>query len=357
MLVKPYTRHENVGLMLREDVVETLACPRDGHEKLALHVFGGEPNAVVEGVIVCAACRAWFPVEDGIPDLLTGELAYADDRARFWASHESALAKLGLAPDAPATGEATELQRAQQRHFDWYSDNEKQSYDEYERLPFWIAADELAFSRWRGLIRPGSRLLDVGCGPGRATLKLVDLDIDILAFDVSKAMVRLAAERLRRSGAKARALFFTADAMRFPVRSSSLDYVMAYGVLHHVPDPPRVCREIDRVLRPGGRYLGSENSTSVFRGMFELLQKIRPQWYEEAGPEALFSARSFGECFAGTRMSLATKTSVFLPPHLLNLLSPRLAGGLIRATDQVARAVPLLRDNGGLILVEGTKAG
>jgi len=48
---------------------------------------------------------------------------------------------------------------------------------------------------------------------------------------------------------------------------------------------------------------------------------------------------------------------VFLPPHLLNLLSPRLAGGLIRATDRVAGAVPLLRENGGLILVEGTKAG
>ena len=84
-----------------------------------------------------------------------------------------------------------------------------------------------------------------------------------------------------------------ADATRFPVRTASLDYVLAYGVLHHVPDPPRVCREIDRVLRPGGLYLGSENGTSVFRGLFELLQRLRPQWYEEAGPEALFSARSF----------------------------------------------------------------
>jgi ubiquinone/menaquinone biosynthesis C-methylase UbiE len=295
-------------------------------------------------------------VEDGIPDFLTGELAYVDDRARFWRTHEPELTRLGLAPDMPGGSGGAELQRAQQRHFDWYSKNEKQSYDEYERLPFWVAADGMAFSRWRGLIRPRSWLLDVGCGPGRATAKLVDLDIDILAFDVSKAMVRLAAERFRGPEVKARTIFMAADAMRFPVRSASLDCVMAYGVLHHVPDPPRVCREIDRVLRPGGQYLGSENGTSVFRGLFEVLQKLRPQWYEEAGPEALFSARKFDESFAGTRMSLTTRSSVFLPPHLLNQLSPRSAASLLGATDRIAGSIPFLRDNGGLILVEGTKS-
>jgi ubiquinone/menaquinone biosynthesis C-methylase UbiE/uncharacterized protein YbaR (Trm112 family) len=342
--------------MLNTDALAHLACPVDGNEQLSWRVFRGDPDAIAEAVIVCEACRAWFPVEDGIPDFLIGELTYADDRARFWRSHEPELAKLGLAPDTPrGSGEAV-LQRAQQRHFDWYSRNEKQTYDEYERLPFWVAADGIAFSRWRSLIHPRTWLLDVGCGPGRATAKLIDLDIDILAFDVSKAMVRLAAERFRGSGALARTVFMAADAMRFPVRSASLDYVMAYGVLHHVPEPPRVCREIDRVLQPGGRYLGSENSTSVFRGLFELLQKIRPQWYEEAGPEALFSARALDESFAGTNMALSTRTSAFLPQHILNQLSTRVAATLLRATDRIGGAIPFLRDNGGLILVEGTKA-
>lgn len=342
--------------MLSTDALARLACPLDGSERLEWTIFRGEPDAIAEAVIVCGACRAWYPVEGGIPDFLTGELAYAADRARFWRAHQSELVKLGLAPDTPGGSGDAELQRAQQRHFDWYSKNEKQSYDEYERLPFWVAADGMAFSHWRNLIRPRSWLLDVGCGPGRATAKLVDLDIDILAFDVSKAMVRLAAERFRGPEVNSRTIFMAADAMRFPVRSASLDYVMAYGVLHHVPDPPRVCREIDRVLRPGGLYLGSENSTSVFRGLFELLQKLRPQWYEEAGPEALFSARSFGESFAGTRMALKARTSVFLPPHLLNQLSPRAAASLLGATDRIAGAIPFLRDNGGLILVEGTKS-
>jgi len=343
--------------MLSSAVLARLACPLDGSERLEAHIFRGDAAAMVDAAIVCPACSAWFPVEDGIADFLTGELAYADDRARFWGRHESELAKLGLSPDRPGAAGAAELQRVQQRHFDWYSENEKQTYEEYERLPFWVAADRLAFARWRGLMRPGGFLLDVGCGPGRATAKLVDLALDILAFDVSKAMVRLAAQRFRGAGVRARTTFMAADAMHFPVRAAAVDCVLAYGVLHHVPDPPRVCREIDRVLRPGGLYLGSENGTSVFRGLFELLQKLRPQWYEEAGPEALFSSRSFRESFAGTDVTLATRTSVFLPPHLLNLLSPRLAAGLLRATDGLASHVPFLRDNGGLILVEGTKRG
>jgi len=342
--------------MLNSDILARLACPVDGSEQLSWQVFRGTPDAIADAVIVCDACRAWFPVDDGIPDFLTGPLAYAEDRARFWQSHERELGKLGLTPDTLSAGGEAELQRAQQRHFDWYSQNEKQSYGEYERLPFWVAADGMAFARWRGLIRPRSWLLDVGCGPGRATARLIDLDIEILAFDVSKAMVRLAAERFRSSGAKARTVFMAADAMSFPVRSANLDYVMAYGVLHHVPDPPRVCREIHRVLQPGGLYLGSENSTSVFRALFELLQKIRPQWYEEAGPEALFSARALEQSFAGTGMTLSTRTSVFLPPHFLNRLPAGAARALLGATDRIGTAIPFLRDNGGLILVEGTKS-
>jgi ubiquinone/menaquinone biosynthesis C-methylase UbiE/uncharacterized protein YbaR (Trm112 family) len=342
--------------MLNADALARLACPTDGSERLSWQVFRGTKHAIEEAVVVCEACKAWFPVEGGIADFLTGELAYAEDRARFWSAHEGALRELGLAPDkAPAEGSA-QLQRAQQKHFDWYSENEKQTYDEYERLPFWVAADGIAFSRWRSLIRRGTWLLDVGCGPGRATAKLADLEIEVLAFDVSKAMVKLAQQRFERSGTRARMAFMVADAMRFPVRSASLDYVMAYGVLHHVPDPPRVCREIDRVLRPGGLYLGQENSSSVFRGLFELLQKLRPQWYEEAGPEALFSHRTMRESFAGTAMALNTQTSVFLPPHLLNQLPVKAAAALLRASDRIGGTIPFLRDNGGLILVEGTKA-
>ena len=342
--------------MLSDSALTRLACPVDGCETLTPHVFTGTAESIADAVVVCPSCGGWFPVEEGIVDFLTGDLAYADDRARFWDRHEQELKRLDVRPDSPRKDGGSGLQIAQQRHFDWYADNEKQSYEEYERLPFWIAADAVAFSRWRELVRPQCWLLDIGCGPGRATVKFMDLDVNVLAFDVSKAMVRQAAHRFRAPGTRARAVFMVADAMRFPVRRDCIDYAMAYGVLHHVPDPPTVCREIARVLRPGGFYLGSENNESVFRGAFELLQRLSPLWYEEAGPEALLSDRRFAESFAQTSMSLTSFTSVFLPPHLLNLLPPRVATPLLGAADRLARAIPLLRRQGGLILAEGRKA-
>ena len=46
--------------------------------------------------------------------------------------------------------------------------------------------------------------------------------------------------------------FEIADAMHLPYQDSSFDAVLIANALHIVPDPEKVLREIDRVLRPGG---------------------------------------------------------------------------------------------------------
>jgi ubiquinone/menaquinone biosynthesis C-methylase UbiE len=270
--------------------------------------------------------------------------------------HAGALTKHGLHPDTePADSDGAALQTKQQQHFDWYAANATQTYAEYERTPFWQAADRLAYDPWRSAIRPGRRLLDVGCAQGRSTFKLMDLDVDIVGFDLSKPLIRQAIQRYRSGAPKARATFFAADASAFPLVDNVFDYVLIYGVLHHLPDPSTTCREVSRVLKPGGAYFGSENNCTVFRAAFDWLQKVNPIWHEEAGPEALISDDMLRQWFAPTDVSIATKTSVFLPPHLINLVPKAAAYQLLRSSDQIGRLIPFLRDNGGLIIVQGTK--
>jgi len=345
-------------VILNPSFIGLLRCPACGAGSLESEAFSSAgDSAIVDGLLWCRECRRWFPIEDGLLELLAGPLAYAADRARFARDHEGSLERLGLAtrPDGAGARAEDDAVRRQQEHFDWYADNPAQTYSAYEATPFWRAADAIAFGEWRREVAAGSRILDVACAQGRSTFPWMDLDVEIVGFDISKRLVRQALDRCRDSPARARATFFVADATRFPLASAIFDYAAAYGVLHHLPDPAATAREIARVLRAGGVFFGSENNETVFRRLFDLLQKIRPLWTEEAGEHALISEEELRGWLEPAGFDISVRTSVFVPPHLANRLSPGAAEKLLRATDRAAALVPGLSRQGGLILVRGQK--
>ena len=116
--------------------------------------------------------------------------------------------------------------------------------------------------RWvrkSGALRPGGRLLEVGCGRGAgarlilrefqpAQLAVLDLDRDM----VGKARAHLRPEL------DGRVSVYVGDATHLPYREGLLDGVFALGVLHHVPRWREALKEIARVLRPGGVYVVEE---------------------------------------------------------------------------------------------------
>jgi SAM-dependent methyltransferase len=314
------------------------------------------PQEINDGVLWCGECKNWYPIQNGLLDLLTGALVYVEDRKKFWDTYSVQLEKIGLSSNLTVDESKKDLQSIQQTHFDWYASNELQTYNDYEKQPFWLAADRLAFEPWRKEIIPGSWLLDVGCAEGRSTFKLMDMDINVIGFDVSKALVRQAINRYRAGSFKAKATFCVADASNFPFKNSTFNYVLIYGVLHHLPDPIFACREVARVLKLNGKYIGSENNKSAFRIFFDLLQKLNPLWHEEAGPEALISHSLISEAFRGTGVKVETQTSIFLPPHLINLFSQKMADQLLSITDKIGGAIPFIRKNGGLIIINGLKS-
>jgi SAM-dependent methyltransferase len=167
--------------------------------------------------------------------------------------------------------------------------------------------------------------------------------------------VRQAIARFRREPGKADISFFVADASRFPLIDNSFDYVLIYGVLHHLPDVGFACREVARTLKPGGIYFGLENNETILRKVFDFWQKLKPLWHEEAGPQALMGRNRFSVWFDGTNMDLDMHCSVFVPPELVNFLGNRAGRWMLRATDRIARSVRTLKDQGGLIVIRGQK--
>src|SRR5579862_726076 len=154
------------------------------------------PGQIEDGIVWCIACGYWYPIEDSLLEFLAADLAYTADRDRFWEKYRTQLEAIGLHP-VGNSGQTSGPQRTQQEHFDWYANNNEQSYTTYEQMPFWHAVDDRVFTEWRKRVLPGKWLLDVGCAQGRATLRFADLPVHIVGFDVSKALVRQAIDRYR----------------------------------------------------------------------------------------------------------------------------------------------------------------
>jgi len=107
-----------------------------------------------------------------------------------------------------------------------------------------------AWERERLKLRPGDRLLDVGCGLGDAADALSE-DVmpggAVVGLDASEAMLAVARQR------SPQIEFRIADALALDVPSSSFDACRSERMLQWVPDVDRAIAEMVRVLRPGGR--------------------------------------------------------------------------------------------------------
>jgi SAM-dependent methyltransferase len=193
----------------------------------------------------------------------------------------------------------------------------------------------------------------VGCAQGRSTFRVNAPDLTVIGFDVSKQLVRQAIERAR--GRRSMS-FFVADATRMPIVDASIDYVLIYGVLHHLPKPDRICGEAGRVLKVGGALFCSENNDSIFHPIFDWLQRISPIWYEEAGEHSHIQTEELQAWLEHAGFRPRVWSGVFVPPHLVNLLPPRVGRGLVAITDRAFGSIPWLCDQGGLIFSTSIKS-
>ncbi|GIM91972.1 class I SAM-dependent methyltransferase [Paractinoplanes toevensis] len=116
----------------------------------------------------------------------------------------------------------------------------------------------------RAAVRPGHRVLEIGCGTGNLVLRLARRTpgAEVLGTDPDPAALRRGRRKAARRGLPVS--FELAFADDLPVPDASVDRVLSSYMLHHLdgPDKPRAMEEIRRVLRPGGElHLVDAHST------------------------------------------------------------------------------------------------
>ena len=107
-------------------------------------------------------------------------------------------------------------------------------------------------------VRPGDRVLDMGCGAGRHAFEIYRRGADVVALDQNVAELETVAQTFAamREGAEvptgARAVTRAGDALALPFDDGEFDHVIASEVLEHIPDDVAAIGELRRVLKPGG---------------------------------------------------------------------------------------------------------
>ena len=106
-------------------------------------------------------------------------------------------------------------------------------------------------------VKPGAKILDIGCGAGRHTCEafrfegVVAVGADLSFNDVSEARGKLHFhEQVGEHGGGVWALS-VADVNNLPFKENAFDLVICSEVLEHIPDHKKAVSEIMRVLKPG----------------------------------------------------------------------------------------------------------
>jgi len=155
-------------------------------------------------------------------------------------------------------------------------------------------------------IKEGMTVLDFGCGPGYFTIdmaQMVGKAGTVIAADLQEGMLRKLADKIRGTEVEGRITLHKTGEDSIGV-CAKVDFVLAFYVVHEVPDHGGFFKELQSTLRQGGLILMVEPPLAVSKKAFESAVRIA----EDAGfrllqrPRVLFSKAAILQNGKGGRL-------------------------------------------------------
>lgn len=97
-------------------------------------------------------------------------------------------------------------------------------------------------------------VMDYGCGTGTTACEFSNYVQEIQAIDISSKMIEIAKEKAVISKIE-NVNFLQTDIFDKRYKEESFDVILAYNMLHTVPNPPNVMQRIHKLLKPDGLFI------------------------------------------------------------------------------------------------------
>lgn len=186
---------------------------------------------------------------------------------------------------------------------DYYRNPENVAWKEYDPTNLVKRVFE------KGVVKPGQKALDLGCGFGRNANFLQSKGVEVVGVNISKSELEIARDKAKEVGLQT--TFVEASATDLPMANESMDVVIDSGCTHMLDQEQqkKAIEQIKRVLKVGGYvvYFGfskdhpaSVNNTriSMYRNLediikqfgedYEVVSNETVEWKPLAGEQANF---------------------------------------------------------------------
>lgn len=145
-------------------------------------------------------------------------------------------------------------------------------------------------------LKTGDKILDVGCGTGLLSLKLLqNSDCSVIGVDYSPEMMGIFETKIKKLKLKDRVSIELMDVRALKFKDHTFDRVVSSVTLHHLVEKLPALRKIFRVLKPGGIFILGEIDMDTTgkhtdaKRLERILDVLKQEWIpalKDAGIEA-----------------------------------------------------------------------
>jgi ubiquinone/menaquinone biosynthesis C-methylase UbiE len=160
-----------------------------------------------------------------------------------------------------------------------------------------------SFRRWiqnpekivKPYIKPGMVVLDLGCGPGFFTIemaKLLNGQGKVIAADLQEGMLEIVRQKIRKTELEQTIELHKCQDQSVGV-TEKVDFILAFYVVHEIPDQDKLFRELKSILKPEGKIFIVEPNFHVPKKSFDRMLERAKNWgFEIAKQPKSFLSRA-----------------------------------------------------------------